>query len=350
MLVNADHAHVTLGRARRIALAAALTVVGVMVLVSVGCAVFVRPDWERVDYTSLFNTIYGITGFPLSRTEVPPPLVLVWIVLAYAAAGAVVYGLLIGLRRVVPVRHGKLAVFLLGWGATMVALLAAAVFHQGAMGSGYWPGLEPTDWRALLSAHANGWTLLFGWLGGLAALLAYHRTRVSDGPPAPRHTGRAFMAAALCASVPAALMVAGGLLISLNVESAWPIWLLDFPKPLAPDYVDDSLTTVDVLATFAMAFLALILLTALLWLTLRGARRSLPGVFVLGWICTFLVTSALGALHSWVSLIAQQGTGFSTWNGYSVFDGASYGIVIGWLAGLVAALVFAGLRRTRFPA
>ncbi|MFI6479565.1 hypothetical protein ACIBH1_16655 [Nonomuraea sp. NPDC050663] len=349
MLVNADHAHVTLGRARRIALAAALTVVGVMVLVSVGRAAFFRPDWERVDYTSFFNTIYGITVFPLSRTEVPPPLVLVWTVLAYAAAGAVVYGLVVGLRRVVPVRHGKLAAFLLGWGATMVALLAAAVFYRGAIGSGYWPGLEPADWSALFSAHANGWTLLFGWLGGLAALVAYHRTRVSDGPPAPRHTGRAFGAAALCASLPAALMVVGGLL-PLRVESAWPIWLLDFPKPLTPDYFDDSLTTADVLATFAMALLTLILLTALLGLALRGSRRSFPGVFVLGWICAFLVTSALGALHSWVSLLVQKGSGLSTWNGYSVFDGATYGIAIGWLAGLVAALVFAGLRRTRFPA
>ncbi|GAA4074503.1 hypothetical protein [Nonomuraea soli] len=349
MLVNADHAHVTLGRARRIALAAALTVVGVMVLVSVGCAAFVRPDWERVDYTSLFNTIYGITSFPLVSREVPPALVLVWTVLAYAAVAAVVYGLVVGLRRVVPVRHGKLAAFLLGWGATMVALLAAAVFFQGAIGSGYWPGLEPTDWRALFGAHANGWTLLFGWLGGLAALVAYHRTRVSDGPPAPRHTGRAFAAAALCAAVPAALMVVGGLL-PLRVESGWPIWLLDFPKPLTSEFLEPALTMADVLATFAMALLTLILLTALLGLALRGARPSFPGVFVLSWICAFLVTSALGALHSWVSLIVQEGSGFSTWNGYSVFDGATYGIAIGWLAGLVAALVFAGLRRTRFPA
>ncbi|MEU8249774.1 hypothetical protein [Nonomuraea sp. NPDC048916] len=370
----AETTHVDLRRSRTIALAAALTVCGTMLLVAV-------PTWlfngSRIDVFALalerprpVDYLLHLMQFPLpyiARFSLPRTL---WILLGFAIVGVVLYALLTGSRRAVPARGAGFAVFLLGWACTALAVGAAAIVFDVA-GGPYWPAVDLSRAAGSLLNGAE-WGLLFGWLGGLAAALAYSRTASPASPiampgslpgfpasgmapPSPRRaSARKAWTVAASAAVSLGLLVLVGGLLALRDRPAIDIGyqrLLMFPKPVSglwyfagdpPDFT----MALDLFTLFLLAVTAVMAMTLLLGSAVRLVRPSkgAGGVFLLGWGCAILVAGGIGLLRALVFLIAHLATGGRYEVGFSPYEvlaeGAVYGLLLGWLVGGVAVVAY----------
>lgn len=336
----AEYSHIDLRRSRIIGLAAALAVDGLLLVLSLAGRLFGLEEERYSADAGLAQALGLLVRFPL-----PPSLTLpriIWSASVFLAVGLVVYGLVTGLRRSLPARDGGAVVFLFGWCCTALALSLGgylALCAERVM----WPGLEHDHMViAFLLPRSGLWSLLFGWVGGLAATIAYQVTVPAHAPLRAPDTPRAFGGAGLAAAAFVLALVVGGSIGRENTLTLYDVLMaLEFPDPVSLRFTGAS---VGVLLLLAVAG------GVALWLVLAlGMRRigSMGGAFVLGWGCAVLVAGMVGVLRhlafAVTSLVSGERAGFFPWS--QLGDGTAFGLLTGWLVGAVALAAFFFMRR-----
>ncbi|RJL32626.1 hypothetical protein [Bailinhaonella thermotolerans] len=361
-------AHVALRRARLIALATASAVCGGMLLHAV--LVGTRARGAGPPFADAL-------AFPLPALDRLSPARILWVPLVLAAVAAVLYAVITGTRRGVPPQGAGYAVFLLGWaGATFAAAVAALPFH--AASAPYWPGpdLAASGLGRLFWVHvpvAVAWGLLAGWIGGLAAAIAYRRTAPARAPGpgtartvtpaagrgsvpgagagAPRGTGRAWPAAGGAGGILGLIILAGGLFAFVEQSRGGPAILefLTFPNPLSANWGLPPSTRrpswaglLDPLALVLLAVTSAGLLTLILSPALRRLRNRRGAVFLITWGCAVLVTGLAGLMRGLAIRVAERfGEEVLVVPGFpDLADGAVHGLLYGWLAAAAAAFLW----------
>lgn len=339
----ADFSHVELRRARIVAASAAGAVVAFQLVLSLVARAFKTTQEQQA-----VDTAVWIIGYPIPRADEYPPQRIIWVALTYAVTALAMYVLLTVTRRAVPVRQGGALVFVLGWGCAFLALGAATLLSAGAARAG-WPSLElRPDTIAAILPWAGLWALAVGWVGGLAATLAYVLTSPSGRAPVPPATGRAFAAAGAAAGVFAVSLIVGGILGREGRRTSYGIAdVMMFPQAASRTNAAQSYG--------ALAFLVVIgavALTLLYALALRRARSGV-GAFLLGWGCVALVAGVVGLLRhlTFVGLqLVDDVKGNVELPFYELGDGTAFGLLTGWVAGLAGLAVVAWSTKTGRPA
>ncbi|MFI6323902.1 hypothetical protein ACIBG8_40710 [Nonomuraea sp. NPDC050556] len=327
----AELTHVDLRRSRVVAATAVCAVVGLLLLLSLlGRLIGLRTDRDARQ-SEVAELVALVVRFPLPQNLTLPRLL--WVLVTFAAIALILYGSLTGLRRSVPARQGALTVFLLGWCCTALAVFAGGYLSMCADRL-MWPGLEFSSQAiGYLLPRSGVWALAFAWVGGVGAAVAYSATARNAAPVLAADGRRAAVSAGLAAAAFAVLLGVFGSLGHARLR-------LDLPGMIYfPDPVSGSSPGISFVLLALMIIIGFVALALLLGVALR--RSGVGGAFVLGWGFAVLVAGGVGIVRNVAVLIWElvKGEKDAPFYWTQLGDGAAFGLLTGWVVGLVAAVV-----------
>lgn len=332
----AEFPHVDRSRARKIALATAVTVGSVQLLLGL-----VIPSDQRI--TGAVSELITASDYPVGSFSGFSASRFIAALLVFAVTGLAIYGFMVVALRAVRPAGGSFAVLLLGWGCTALGVGAATPFAL-AVNNNYWPSFEVGRTFTFLPWTA-AWILMWGWVGALAAAVRYAMTADPATRRFPADGRKAFKVAAIASAPLVPLMVVSSVLAPTSLSGGNPAF---FPEPLShwwymssKDYANFRLLDLAGLLVLVLAFIMLLSLALGVALIAVRPRRGAAGVFLLGWGCAVLACGGVGLLRGLLFLAMQIATKFKRGSLFSLVDlgeGVGFGILAGWLVGAVAVI------------